>query len=321
MKQRHILPHYRIAVVGTGAVGGYYGAKLAHMGRDVHFLLRSDLEYVRKRGLRIRSKQGDFHLQKVQGYGNPEEIGPVDVVIIALKATQNEALETLIPPLLKENTTLITLQNGLGNEAFLAERFGADRVVGGLCFVCLNRTAPGEIQHLGHGLIVLGEYGKYPLPRTHDLQWEFKRCGVVCQVAGDLGQARWRKLVWNIPFNGLSIAAGGVDVGHILADDDLLYLTRQLMREIIQIARTLGHEIPESFVEDQIRKTKEMGAYLPSSLIDYQKGKPVEVEAIWGEPYRQGFNAGAEVGRLEMLYHQLKRMVREKQEQVALSGS
>ena len=311
MKSHHLLPNFRIAVVGSGAVGCYYGGKLAQFGREVHFLMRSDLEHVRKRGLKILSKQGDVHLQKVNAHATTEAIGPVDLVLIALKSTANEALLSLIPPLMKADgsTMLMTLQNGLGNEEFLAEHFGAENILGGLCFVCLNRTEPGVIHHIGHGKIEMGEFSGLPLPRTWEIQTEFKRCGVVCSVMPDLGLARWRKLVWNVPFNGLSIAAGGIDVGRILADDDLLYLTRALMDEIIGMARKLGHEISPSFADKNIENTKAMGAYRPSSLIDFLEGREVEVEAIWGEPLRRGFNAGAEVGRLEMLYHLIRHLI------------
>lgn len=309
---RHLLPQYRISVVGSGAVGCYYGGKLAQFGRDVHFLMRSDYEQVKKRGLRILSKQGNVHLPKVNAHATPESIGPCDLVLIALKSTANAALDSLIPPLLKPDgsTLLMTLQNGLGNEEYLAERFGADKVLGGLCFVCLNRTDPGVIEHYSHGRIEMGEYSGLPLPRTWEVQGEFKRCGVVCSVLPDLGLARWRKLVWNVPFNGLSIAAGGIDVARILADEDLIYLTRGLMAEVIGIARNLGHEIPESFAEKNIDNTRSMGAYRPSSLIDFEAGREVEVEAIWGEPCRRGFNAQAETGRLETLYRLIRRMVR-----------
>lgn len=318
MISRHILPHYRIAVVGAGAVGCYYGGKLAHYGREVHFLMRSDLAHVKKHGLRLISRQGNIHLPKVLAHATPEEIGPVDLVLIALKATANASLDTLIPPLLKPDgsTMLMTLQNGLGNEEYLAERFGADHVLGGLCFVCLNRTAPGTIEHFGHGRIEMGEFAGLPLPRTWEIQGEFKRCGIVCSVLPDLGLARWRKLVWNVPFNGLSIAGGGIDVARILADEDLLYLTRGLMDEVIGIARRLGHDIPPAFADKNIENTRSMGPYRPSSLIDYLEGREVEVEAIWGEPCRRGFNAGAEIGRLETLYRLIRRVTREKRGEI-----
>lgn len=305
----HVLPNYRIAVVGAGAVGSYYGGRLAEHGRDVHFLLRSDFEHVRKRGLRVTSKHGNFHLQGVNAYRESADIGPVDLVLIALKTTSNEALLEILPPLLHEHTALLTLQNGLGSDRFLAEHFGAQRVMGGLCFVCINRTAPGVIEHSASGQIALGEYEGYLQPRTHEIASEFKRCGVTCTIEKSLAAAQWRKLVWNIPFNGLSIAAGGIDTEQILASDDLSYLVKQLMREIIAAAGMLGHEIPVSLIETMMTNTKAMNAYRPSSLIDFQEGREVEVETIWGEPVRQAFNAGAEVGRMESLYRTVRHLV------------
>lgn len=316
MRSTHRLPGLRIAVVGAGAVGGFYGAKLAYMGRDVHFLVRDEEEraVIRRFGLRVQSKQGNFRVAKAQVYGSTREIGPCDLVIIAIKATANEALLELLPPLLKPETVLLTLQNGLGNEEFLAEHFGAERVMGGLCFVCLNRTAPGVIEHQGYGAVTLGEYGRYPEPRTHDIGWELKRCGVTARVVADLALERWRKLVWNIPFNGLTIlaslsktAGSEATVADVLADPSLNYLAVRLMDEVIAVANRLGHAIPPDFAALQIKRTLEMGPYRPSTLLDFLAGRPLELEAIWGEPYRRAFNAGIEAGRLEMLYYLLKR--------------
>ena len=154
MKSRHHLPHYRIAVVGSGAVGSYYGARLAEYGREVHFLIRSGLEQVKRFGIRIKSRQGNVFVPKVHCHASTTDIGPVDLVLIALKSTDNSALETLIPPLLKPGTMLLTLQNGLGNEEYLAERFGPERVLGGLCFVCLNRETPGLVHHLSQRITI-----------------------------------------------------------------------------------------------------------------------------------------------------------------------
>ena len=141
----------RIAVIGSGAVGCYYGGRLAQYGEDVHFLMRRDLEHVRTHGLQVHSVHGDFSLPEVQAHSSTESIGPCDLVIITLKVTDNEALLELIPPLLKPDAMLLTLQNGLGIETWLAEHFGAEQVLGGLCFVCINRTAPGVIEHYSQG--------------------------------------------------------------------------------------------------------------------------------------------------------------------------
>ncbi|MGY8688513.1 MAG: 2-dehydropantoate 2-reductase, partial [Verrucomicrobiales bacterium] len=280
--------------------------KLARGGADVHFLMRRDLDAVREKGLQIRSPEGGFELTKVQAHGTTESMGTVDVVIVALKATDNQALLDLLLPLIREETMILTLQNGLGNEAWIARHFGSERMLGGLCFVCLNRTAPGLVEHFGEGTIMLGEYLRPPAARTRALAAEFQRCGIKVRLAEDLETARWHKLVWNVPFNGLAIVAGGVDVSVILGNESLALLARELMREVIGIAHQLGHRLPETFVEDQMKATGPMGPYKPSSLLDYLEGRPVEVEAIWGEAYRQGLSVNADVAHLETVYHLLK---------------
>jgi len=304
-----MIEQFRIAIVGSGAVGCYYGAHLVRAGADVHFLMRSDLDHVRENGLMIQSElHDDFKVPEIQCYASTGEIGPVDLVIIALKSTENAALEDLIPPLLKEDTYLLTLQNGLGNGEFLAERFGEHRVMGGLCFVCLNRISPGLIRHFGFGLIMMGELNGHATDRTRQVGEWFSRSDITCEVVDDLMWANWRKLVWNIPFNGLAILGGGIDVAQILEDEDLLVLTQQLMREVIRTAGVLGYELSESLVDELVNKTLAMGPYRPSSMVDFVAGRDVEVEAIWGEAWRKGVEAGAEVGRLELMY----RLIREK---------
>src|SRR5436190_11897233 len=158
----------KIAVVGCGAVGSYYGARLSRASEEVHFLLRSDYEVVRRKGVFIRSPQGDFRVQP-RCARTAAEIGPSDLVMIALKTTANSVFESLLPPLVNNNTTVLTMQNGLGNEELLTRLFPPQQIMGGLCFVCLNRPEPGVIHHLDHGLVVLGEFAAWPEPRTHDI--------------------------------------------------------------------------------------------------------------------------------------------------------
>lgn len=311
----------KIAVIGSGAVGCYYGGMLAHTGCDVRFLMRSDLPAVRERGLIIRTggktvalppkgESGGAGKGSVQAFASTEEIGLCDLVIIALKATANDMMEKTIPPLLKDDTALLTLQNGLGNEEFLAERWGAERVMGALCFVCLNRTAPGVIEHFDHGSISIGEFGRPGSERLGVLVEAFKTAGVDAAAVENLVTERWRKLLWNIPFNGLSIAANGATVADVLADDGLRKLARDLMSEALDAAARLGLDIPSSFADFQIERSYSMGPYQPSSMIDWKLGRLVEVEAIWGEPWRQGAAAGAEMPRLEMLYRLLLRLTK-----------
>lgn len=310
---KHALPRFRIAVVGAGAVGSYYGAKLAGFGRDVHFLLRGDLAEVQRSGLRIRSRSGDLHVAKVNGYTSTAEIGPSDLVIIAVKTTANPDLLHLLPPLLHGKSMLLTLQNGLGNEEFLARHFGAERVLGGLCFVGLNRVASGVIEHYDGGRMMLAEFGGYPQPRTHDIGWEFKRCGVVCTVAENLGFERWRKLVWNIPFNGLAVVAGGLDTAEILRDDTLRARALALMDEVIAGANACGYTLPTAVALKQIKTTETMRPYKPSTLVDFEAGKPLELEAIWGEPLRRATARGVHLPELERLYAELCTLDTERQ--------
>ncbi|HAL70932.1 MAG TPA: 2-dehydropantoate 2-reductase [Verrucomicrobiales bacterium] len=295
----------RVAIIGAGAVGCYYGGRLAQHGHDVHFLMRSDYETVVRDGLHITSPQGDVHI-KVNAHRSTADIGPCDLVIIAMKVTSNAALLDLLPPLLHEKTALLTLQNGLGNEEFLAQHFGVERVLGGLCFVCINRIAPGVIHHIAQGRINLGEHTRAPLPRTRQIAAEFQRSQIDCQVMESLVAARWQKLVWNIPFNGLSIAAGGMDTEAILANPALETRVRTLMAEIIQTATSLGHTLPENLIETMVTNTRSMAAYKPSSLIDYLEGREVELEAIWGQPIRQASVAGLSMPLVQALHDELK---------------
>lgn len=296
----------RIAVIGAGAVGSYYGGRLALHGHDVHFLLRSDYNAVHQNGLRVQSIAGDFHLPQPQIHRDTTDIGPCDLVIIGLKNTHNPQLITLIPPLLKPGTILLTLQNGLGNEAFLSTTFPSHDVLGGLCFVCINRTSPGCIVHIAQGQITMGDYERAALPRTHALAAAFNAAGIPCNVDDSLTRARWKKLVWNIPFNGLSITAGRLDTAALLASEALTTLIRDLMHEVIATANHLGHELSLTLADEMIARTRTITPYKPSSLIDFEAGHEVELDAIWSEPARQARASGHPMPRVEMLAHLLR---------------
>lgn len=302
----------RIAVVGAGAVGGYYGARLVRSGERVHFLMRRDLAAVRERGLRVVLPDEEFHLENVEAAPCSTGIGPVDLVLIALKSTANDELGRLVAPLLQEATAIVTLQNGLGSDEQLAAQFGEQRVLGGLCFICVNRVAPGELVCTAPGTVSFAEFGRPAGERVRSIASMFERAGVRTVVGDNLSELRWRKLVWNIPFNGLSIAAGGIATDRILADPTLAEEVRALMREVIAAAARLGHRIPDDFVEQQITLTRAMGSYRPSSLIDFVEDREVEVEAIWGETLQRARKAGADVPRIEALHAAILRRIAQR---------
>ena len=299
----------RIAIVGSGALGCYYGARLAKAGNEVHFLVRSGRAAIMARGIRIKTPTERIHLKKVHADATPADIGPCDLVVIALKATANDMLAKLLPPLVGENTLVLTLQNGLGVEEPLAEVVGPDRVLGAICFIGCMRTAPGIVDCSFPGLMMLGEFGRPALGRTRAVAKIFEKAGVKCTAQDNLEEMRWRKLVWNVPFNGLAIAGGGLTTDILIADEGLRTLARRLMEEVVEAAAKFGHVIPRSFLDQQFERTALLGKYSPSSLIDFREGRSIELEEIWGEPVRRAKSVGVPVPRLEMLYWLIKRLL------------
>jgi 2-dehydropantoate 2-reductase len=302
----------KIAIVGSGAIGTYYGGKLAHAGSDVQFLMRGDLSDVRRDGIFVRGPGENFRIAKINAYNSTTEIGLCDLAVIAVKATSNEDLVDLIPPLLHERTMLLTLQNGLGNEEFLAGHFGTERVLGGLCFIAVQRNSRTEVERFAYGDVVLGEAVRAAQPRTRELATEFSRAGVKCKLTDNLALERWRKLIWNIPFNGLSIVAGGVDTATIVEDENLRELTLGLMKEVIEAANRCGYQLPADAWRAHIQRSENMAGYKPSTLSDWEAGRPLEIEAIWGEPIRRAIAAGGNMPQTEMIYALLKQIERKR---------
>ena len=261
------------------------------------------------KGIRIKTPSERLHLRKPQVYGSTAEIGVCDLVIVAIKATGNEQLARMLPPLMGENTIVLTLQNGLGVEEPVAEIVGGEHVLGAICYIGCYRTGPGLIHCTFPGLVAVGEFGRPVQKRTRDIATLFNKAGVKTEAHDNLEEQRWRKLVWNVPFNGLAIAAGGVTTDVLLADEGIRLLARRLMDELVDAAAKFGHVIPRSFLDAQFERTEKMGAYRPSSLTDYEDGRAVEVEEIWGEPVRRAKSVGVPVPRLEMLYWLIKRLL------------
>lgn len=297
-----------IAVVGAGALGLYYGGRLARAGNAVTFLVRGGLDELRTRGITVKAPDGEFTLPTVNAVLTPEEIGRVDLVVVALKATANDQLARLLPALLHERTAVLNLQNGLGVDEAVAAVAGAERVVGGLCYVCVNRLEAGVAECTQAGHVVAGEMSGPAEARTRALAELFVKAGVKMTVTDRLAEARWRKLVWNVPFNGLAVTGGGITTEQILKDAAKEAEVWALMREVQAIAAAEGVAIPEDYVVEQVERTRPLGPYKPSTMLDYVEGKPLEVEPIWGEPLRRAKALGVPTPRLEALYNALKRV-------------
>ncbi|WP_338286592.1 2-dehydropantoate 2-reductase [Luteolibacter sp. LG18] len=301
-----------VAIVGSGAIGLYYGGRLAEAGADVRFLLRSDFDDVARDGIRCESVHGDFTLPQVQGYRTPEDIGPVDLVIVSWKATANDRLAEVLPPLLHADTQVLTLQNGLGNCEAIADITGPERVLGALCFVCLNRLAPGFVSHTAGGRITVGEFLPDERGRTSEIVRRFKAAKIPAEAGQPLEEAQWKKLVWNIPFNGLAIAEGGVTTDVLLQTPGVETEIRALMAETVHTARAQGLDLSDDLIELNVERTRPMGPYRPSSMIDFVEGRDVEVEPIWAEPLRRGQAVGVPMPHLEKLLTRIRAKIAER---------
>jgi 2-dehydropantoate 2-reductase len=300
----------RIAVVGSGALGLYYGSLLQRSGNEVHFLLRRDYESIMARGLSVYSLNGDFHLAHINGYRSTHEIREVDLVLICLKTFANEHFQALVTPLVGKNTRILTLQNGLGNEELLAELFGPEKIFGGVAFICAYRGNPGTVHHVSEGKINLG-----PLQSEQNLGVEiikdlFTGAGINCRVVSDLKKARWEKLVWNIPFNG-TCALLQQPVNAVLAHKGSRDLISAMMSEIITAANAqqLTEKIPFSLAENMVVSSEKLGSYQPSMLIDRIEGRPLELDAIFRVPLTEAYKHGIPMLRVQTLFALLQAAV------------
>jgi 2-dehydropantoate 2-reductase len=301
--------HYRprIAVIGAGAIGGYYGARLAQHGYDVHFLVRSDYDALSANGWIIKSIDGDFVVpaNQVQVYNDAAAMPKADLVIVATKSTSNDAIPALLRPLLHEKTVILTLQNGLGVEEDLAALFGQDRIVGGMAFVCINRLEPGVIHHMSHGMIRVGPLTEARREITRQIVAMFQASKIRCEELTSLAYGRWLKLVWNIPFNGWGTVMDA-DTEKLLANATGRELVAECMAEVIAAARSQGVNLPDSTIDEQIDRTYPMGPYKSSMQIDRQVGRPLEIEAIIERPLKVARSAGLKCPNWEMLLRLLR---------------
>ena len=303
-----------VAVIGAGAVGSYYGARLAQAGHDVRFLLRRDYAAVAARGLRIESHHGDFVLERPAIVRDPAAIGPVDWVLCALKTTSLDAAPALIAPCLGPETRVLAIMNGLGVEETLAAALDSDRVFGGLAFTCINRGEPGTVHHYDYGQVVLAHLRDDPAELERALTlWQ--GAAVEVSAAPSLIRARWEKLCWNVPFNGLAVAAGGVPTDAVVTNPALRRQARALMEEVVAAgnADLAARARPEridgpAVITRMFALTDAMGAYRPSTLIDYLEGRAIEVDAIFAEPVRRARAHNVPTPRLELLTALLARL-------------
>lgn len=299
------------AIIGTGAIGGYYGGCLNRIGLPVHFLLHNDYEIVKEKGLKIKSvTQGEFILNPIFAYNDVKQMPACDVIIVALKTTHNHLLKTLLPPLLKENSLVILLQNGIAIEEEIAQIIGYQRVVGGLCFVCCNKIAPGYIHHLDYGEVTLGHYAPhYQITviseQLQAIQKDFSNAGITVNLTEDLLWVRWKKLIWNIPYNSLSVILNAT-TKEMMNHPDIYALIKNIMKEVQLIAKSCNRVLPDEVISHNLDYTQKMTPYKTSMKLDFENHRPLEVEAIVGNSLKIAQEKGVNTPYITMLYQQLK---------------
>ena len=290
----------KYGVIGTGAIGGFYGGKLAKSGQEVHFLLHRDYDYVKSNGLQIDSCDGSFHLDAVNAYHQTADMPICDVVLVCLKTINNGLLRELLPPLLGPKTIVVLIQNGIGVEADVQRMFPDTALVAGLAFICSAKTEPGRVSHQCYGSINLGNYSCKDSQCLNALLTDFIQAGVQAALV-NYEEARWKKAEWNMPFNGMTVALN-TQTDLLLKHPSTRKLIYEQMLEVIHAAQHLGVEnIDESFAEKMIQTTDAMTPYSPSMKLDYNFHRPMEIEYLYTRPLEIAHNAGFHMPKLEML--------------------
>ncbi|MED5490932.1 MAG: putative 2-dehydropantoate 2-reductase [Pseudomonadota bacterium] len=301
----------QIGIIGTGAIGGFYGAMLAQGGNDVHFLLRSEYDAVVEKGITINSLVNEqLHLHPVQAYKDAADMPSCDWLFIGAKSTAGN-LGDIITRAGKPDAKVVLLQNGLSNEdqlrPFLPDTM---HLIGGLCYVCLFREGPGLVKHQANGMVDLG-YHSGPAT-TVEAQQVLLKEGAELLASGKIptrllpgvDEARWQKLVWNAPFNGISVVLNS-GTQALLKDPASNKLIKEMMEEVISTARAKGVSMPDGLADKLLMGTGAMPDYQPSMYHDWLHQRPMELDSLYGELLRQGREAGCSLPKIEAMLDQL----------------
>ena len=286
----------KIAVIGAGGVGGYFGARLAAAGEEVAFVARGPhLEAMRRTGLQIHSALGNLTLSPVRATADPATVGPVDLVMIAVKLYSTDEALDAVPPLIGPATAIVSWQNGVEAVDVLSRRFGAPRVLGGVARIAAAIEQPGVIRHQGTmARLTFGEADGARSPRAVALLEACQRAGIEAELTDDFERAIWEKFVFLVGVSGLT-ALTRQPMGPVRSHPATRSLLRDVMAEATAVARARGLELPDDMVERQMRFCDGLPGDLVSSLLgDVQRGNRLEVEWLAGAVTRMGGEAGVQ---------------------------
>jgi len=296
----------RIAVMGTGAVGGYFGAKLAAAGHHVVFIARgSHLSAMRSEGLRVESPAGNLHVQKSLFTASPAEAGAVDLVLFCVKSYDTAEAAASIAPMISAQTTLLSLQNGIDNADKIAQLWGTERTLTGVVYVGAQISVPGLITHSTGGRIILGQPNRQVVDTTRAIEQLLLGAEIVCEISTAIEQVQWTKLLWNAPFCAISCLTRST-LREIVESEPLTELALDCMIEVQAAARTRGINLTPELFDQTLNFSRTLGEFKPSMLQDLEASKPLEYEAFNGIVIKLLKEAGKEAPVNQVFYATLK---------------
>ncbi|OLT05719.1 2-dehydropantoate 2-reductase [Pseudonocardia sp. CNS-004] len=280
----------RIAVMGTGGVGGYFGARLAQAGHEVAFVARGrQLEALRDHGLRVESPLGDVHLPTVEVTDDPADISGVDLVLFGVKLWDTQTAAEAVTPLLGDDTAVVSFQNGVVKDDILRAALGAEHVLGGVCYIAATIAEPGLIRHSGTlQKLVFGEYDGALSPRVQQFRDACADSGIDVEVSDRIEQAIWEKFVFLVGLSGTTSTAR-TTIGPIRSHPRSRAFLHDLMDEVVQVARAQGVKLPADYADDRLAFTDGIPAAMTSSMHhDLERGNRLEVAWLSGDVVERG---------------------------------
>jgi 2-dehydropantoate 2-reductase len=281
--------------MAAGAVGGYFGARMAAAGHDVFFIARgSNLAAIKANGLKIESVHGDLHLPKPNVTDDPRSVGPVDVVLFAVKLWDTEAAAELTRPMVGDGTRVITLQNGVDSVERIAPILGADRTVGGTTYIATTIAAPGVIKHTSaFAKMVFGRADRKPDATLDRFVADGTAAKLDITLAADIERERWEKFIFLTAMSG-STATFRSSIGPIIADDELRDFFRQLMEEAFAVGRAKGVTLDHAFIDERMAavQSKVEPGMKASMAHDLERGNRLELDWLAGKVRALGRELG-----------------------------
>lgn len=298
---------HKILIYGTGAVGGFFGGKLAlNPDNEVTFIARSNYSKLKSKGLKVKSVDSDFHIKKVK-VNKPASVlkNSPDLVILAMKAYDtDEAIEKL-KRVVSERTLILSIQNGLSNYDKLVKAFGLKRVVRGFCYIGSEMLPDGVIKHSSNGFIIIGESPGISKKIINELYEIFTMSGIKTRIAKDIVHDVWAKFAWNCVYNILCTIVGE-NTDSLFSNKHSEKLTRDLYREIVDVAKAYGVKLTQKDEKNVIDRVKTTGPFKPSTLQDREKGKTLEYETFTGDLVRMAAKKKVPVPINKMIYSLLR---------------